>query len=191
MAQTMHVTQQPVVLEGYQAVMRPSNFGYSLSAIIDDEDLIERLESEREELLKWCESKLKNPKRSTLKPEPWEEVSKGKYKVKFSWNDATRPPVVDTEGTPITDESTPIYGGATVKLAFRQKPYVLKDNVTYGSSLKLSGIQVISLATKAGVDTGDLDETEVAALFGQTKGYIASEPNVTLNASTKDEDEDF
>jgi hypothetical protein len=35
MAQTIHVTQQPVVLEGYQAVLKPSKFGYSLSAIVD------------------------------------------------------------------------------------------------------------------------------------------------------------
>ena len=83
MAQTIHVTQQPVVLEGYQAVLKPSKFGYSLAAIVD-EDLIKRLEADRADNIKWAESKLKNPKRSTLKPEPWEEVSEGKYKVKFS-----------------------------------------------------------------------------------------------------------
>jgi hypothetical protein len=124
MAQTVHVTKDPVVLEGYQAVMKPSKFGYSLGALVDDH-LIELLEADRTETLKWAESKLKNPKRSVLKPEPWEEVSEGKYKVKFNWNDETRPPVVDSEGTPITDESTPLYSGSKVKLAFRQKPYVL------------------------------------------------------------------
>ncbi len=144
MAQTVHVTKDPVVLEGYQAIMKPSKFGYSLGALVDDH-LIELLEADRTETLKWAESKLKNPKRSVLKPEPWEEVSEGKYKVKFNWNDETRPPVVDSEGTPITDESTPLYSGSKVKLAFRQKPYVLKDGVTYGTSLKLVGIQVIAL----------------------------------------------
>ena len=188
MAQTIHVTQQPVVLEGYQAVMKPSKFGYSLSAVVD-EKLIEVLEADRVETLKWAESKLKNPKRSTLKPEPWEELSEGKYKVKFSWNEDTRPPVVDTEGTPITDESTPIYSGSTVKLAFRQKPYILRDGVTYGTSLKLAGIQLVSLSSSAGVDTGDLDETEVAALFGQTKGFKAGEPNVTPTPTTDTEDD--
>ena len=188
MAPTIHVTQQPVVLEGYQAVMKPSKFGYSLSAVVD-EKLIEVLESDRVETLKWAESKLKNPKRSTLKPEPWEEVSEGKYKVKFSWNEDTRPPVVDTEGTPITDDSTPIYSGSTVKLAFRQKPYILRDGVTYGTSLKLAGIQLVSLSSSAGVDTGDLDETEVAALFGQTKGFKAGEPNVTPTPTTDTEDD--
>lgn len=192
MAQTIHVTKEPVVLEGYQAVLKPSKFGYSLSAIVD-EDLIQVLEDDRKETLKWAESKLKNPKRSTLKPEPWEEVATGKYKVKFSWNEETRPPVVDTEGTPITDNATPIYSGATVKLAFRQKPYILRDGVTYGTSLKLVGVQVVTLNTAAGVDTGDLGETEVAALFGQTKGFKTGEPNVTPSAAevTDEDDIDF
>jgi len=187
MAQSIHVTKDPVVLEGYQAVMKPSKFGYSLSALVDS-TLVEVLEDDRVETLKWAESKLKNPKRSTLKPEPWEEVSEGQYKVKFSWNEETRPPVVDSEGTVITDDSTPIYSGSKVKLAFRQKPYILRDGVTYGTSLKLVGIQVVALSGAAGVDTGDLDETEVAALFGQTKGFKAQEPNVTPNTETNDDD---
>ena len=187
MAQSIHVTKDPVVLEGYQAVMKPSKFGYSLSALVDSK-LVEVLEDDRVETLKWAESKLKNPKRSTLKPEPWEEVAEGQYKVKFSWNEETRPPVVDSEGTAITDDSTPIYSGSKVKLAFRQKPYILRDGVTYGTSLKLVGIQVVALSGAAGVDTGDLDETEVAALFGQTKGFKAQEPNVTPTTETNDDD---
>ena len=187
MAQTIHVTQQPVVLEGYQAVLKPSKFGYSLSAIVD-QALVEKLEEDRVESVKWAESKLKNPKRSTLKPEPWEEVSDGKFKVKFSWNEETKPPVVDTEGTVITDENTPLYSGSTVKLAFRQKPYILRDGVTYGTSLKLVGIQVVTVGSSAGVDTGDLGETEVAALFGQTKGYKTSEPNITATPEVEEDD---
>jgi len=189
MAQSIHVTQNPVVLEGYQAVLKPSKFGYSLSAIVD-QSLIDRLETDRVETLKWAESKLKNPKRSLLKPEPWEEVATDQYKVKFSWNEDTKPPVVDSEGTVITDTSIPLYSGSTVKLAFKQKPYILKDGVTYGTSLKLVGIQVITLKGTAGVDTGDLDETEVAALFGQTKGFKAGDPNVTPIEDVE-EDDDF
>jgi len=192
MPQSIHITQQPVVLEGYQAVLKPSKFGYSLSAICDQR-MIEVLEQDRVESLKWAESKLKNPKRSTLKPEPWEEVSDGKYKIKFSWNEETKPPVVDSEGTAITDDNIPLYSGSMVKLAFRQKPYILRDGVTYVTSLKLAAIQVVSLNGGAGlVDTGDLDETEAAALFGQTKGYKQSEPNVTLIDNTDAaEDDDF
>ena len=48
---------------------------------------------------------------------------------------------------------------------------------------------------EAGVDTGDLDATEVAELFGTTSGYKTADPNVTSDATpcsveTTDE-EDF
>jgi hypothetical protein len=76
-------------------------------------------------------------------------------------------------------------------LAFKQKPYILRDGVTYGTSLKLVGIQVVSVNGPAGVDTGDLGETEVAALFGQTKGFKIGEPNVMPNLSTNAEDEEI
>ena len=188
MARTIHKTAEPVILEGYQAVLKPSKFGYSLSAIVD-EPLINDLTHDRIESLKWAESKLKNPKRSTLKPEPWEEVSEDKYKVKFSWNEETKPPVVDTEGTHITDENLPIYGGAKVKLAFYQKPYILRDGVTYGTSLKLVGVQLVSINSEAGVDTGDMNAEDVAALFGTTTGFKASDPNVTPAESSVEDDE--
>ena len=189
MARNIIQTAEPVVLDGYQAVLKPSKFGYSLSAIIDS-GLVDKLEEDRTDSLKWAESKLKNPKRSTLKPEPWEEVATDKYKVKFSWNEESKPPVVDTEGTHITDENLPIYSGAQVKLAFYQKPYILRDGVTYGTSLKLVGIQLVSINSDAGVDSGDLSASDVADLFGTTSGFKASEPNVTPAASEV-EDDDF
>ena len=188
MARNILKTADPVTLEGYQAVLKPSKFGYSLSAVID-QSLVDQLEEDRTDSLKWAESKLKNPKRSVLKPEPWEEVSEGKYKVKFSWNEEVKPPVVDTEGTHITDESTPIYSGSQVKLAFYQKPYILKDGVTYGTSLKLVGVQLVSLQGEAGVDTGDLSVEDVAALFGNTAGFKTADPNVTPSTSTINDDD--
>ena len=189
MSRTIHTTDKPVPLEGFQAVLAPSKFGYSLSAIVGN-DIIDTLETERTDVLKWAESKLKNPKRSTLKPEPWEEVSDGKYKSTFSWSEDKRPPVVDTEGVPVTDAKTPLYAGSTVKLGFYQKPYILRDGVTYGSSLKLVGVQVVSVKGEAGVDTGDLDANEVAELFGTTSGFKTNDPNVTPT-ETVDEEEDF
>ena len=179
------ITEQPVVLEGYQAVMKPSKFGYSLATIVD-QDMVDRLEEDRTESLKWAESKLKNPKRSTLKPEPWEEVADGKYKIKFSWNEETKPPVVDTEGVQITDPNTPIYSGSKVKVAFYQKPYILRDGVTYGTTLKLRGVQLVSLNSTAGVDTGDMNSEDVAELFGKTEGFKQSEPNVTPSVDEVD-----
>jgi len=187
---TTHVTDE-VTLEGFQAVLEPGKFGYSLSAVVDS-SLTNKLETERAEVLKWAESKLKNPKRATLKPTPWEEVAEGKYKLKFSWNEERKPPVVDTEGTPITDTKTPLYGGSTVKLGFYQKPYILKDGVTYGSTLKLVGVQVVSVKGTAGVDTGELNESEVADLFGKTKGFTTTGGDSFLPDTTDDkEEEDF
>ena len=182
----VHVTDN-VKLEGFQAILEPGKFGYSLSAVVDA-SVVDTLETERTDVLKWAESKLKNPKRATLKPTPWEEVAEGKYKLKFSWNEEKRPPVVDTEGTPVTDTKTPLYGGSTVKLGFYQKPYILRDGVTYGSSLKLVGVQVVELNKEAaGTDSGDLNETEVADLFGKTSGFTAA----AVQETTDVEDEDF
>lgn len=192
MARTIHKTENPVTLEGFQAILAPSKFGYSLSAVVDT-DVVDKLDTERSEVLKWAEGKLKNPKRSTLKPEPWEEVSKDKYKIKFSWNEDNRPPVVDTEGTQLTDSNLPLYAGSTVKLGFYQKPYILRDGVTYGSSLKLVGVQVVSVKGEAGVDTGDMDVSAVAELFGKSSGFKAADPNVTPDTtpSSVEDDEDF
>ena len=190
MTRNTFVTEQPVILEGYQAVLKPSKYGYSLAAIVD-QDLVNQLEDDRTESLKWAESKLKNPKRSVLKPEPWEEVAEGQYKVKFSWNGDNKPPIVDTEGTPITDENIPLYSGSKVKLAFYQKPYILKDQTTYGSSLKLKAVQVVTLAGSAGVDVGDMTTEDAAELFGNTKGFKQSEPNVIPAASADVDEDDF
>ena len=182
----VHVTEN-VKLEGFQAILEPGKFGYSLAAVVDS-SVVDELETERADVLKWAESKLKNPKRATLKPTPWEEVAEGKYKLKFSWSEDKRPPVVDSEGTPVTDTKTPLYGGSTVKLGFYQKPYILRDGVTYGSSLKLVGVQVVELNKEAaGTDTGDLNETQVADLFGKTSGYKAT----AVETTTDVEEEDF
>ena len=190
MSRSIHVTQEPVTLEGYQAILKPSKFGYSLKAIVG-EDLVNKLEEERPACLKWAESKLKHPRRATLKPTPWEEVSKGKFTIKFSWSDEKRPPVVDTEGTPIKDMDTPVYAGSKVKLGFTQKPYILRDGVTYGTSLKLSGVQIVSIQSEVGVDTGDLDEAGAAELFGNTAGFKTSEPDVTPDTTPSSVEDDF
>ena len=190
MPKNVHVTDE-IKLEGFQAILEPGKFGYSLSAVVD-EGVIDALETERQALLGWAESKLKNPKRATLKPTPWEEVADGKYKIKFSWGEDKRPGVVDTEGTPITDAKTPLYGGSTVKLGFFQKPYILRDGVTYGSSLKLLGVQVVAVGEGAAVDTDSMNEEQVADMFGKTEGFVATATARNPETTTVDvEEEDF
>ncbi len=186
MPKNVHVTDE-IKLEGFQAILEAGKFGYSLSAVVDD-TLINELEAERADVLKWAESKLKNPKRATLKPTPWEEVAEGKYKIKFSWGEDKRPPVVDTEGSPVTDTKTPLYGGSTVKLAYYQKPYILRDGVTYGSSLKLAGVQVVKLNAEAGVKDDGLSTEQVADLFGKSNGFKTTDAPPTVE---QNDDEDF
>ena len=186
MPKNVHVTDN-IKLEGFQAVLEPGKFGYSLSAVVDDK-LIDELETERTDVLRWAESKLKNPKRATLKPTPWEEVAKGRHKIKFSWGEDKRPPVVDTEGSPVTDTKIPLYGGSTVKLGFYQKPYILRDGITYGSSLKLLGVQIVELSNDAaGVDSDDLSDAQVADLFGKTQGFKSTD----APPAVENDDEDF
>ena len=176
-----HVTPTPVTLEGYQAILKPGEWGYKLAALVDEE-LIKTLEDERESALEWARSKAKNPRRVTVKPEPWEELQnqKGVYQLRFSWKEGDKfiPIVVDTEGTKIEDIETPVYSGSKVKLAFFQKPYILPAG-DIGTSLKLKAVQVISLNSGAGVvDNGDLSAEEAVELFGASKGFKVEDPNV-------------
>ena len=46
----IHVTPNPVTLEGYQAILKPSKFGYSLKAVFDS-DIVDALETERADCL--------------------------------------------------------------------------------------------------------------------------------------------
>lgn len=180
------VTKKPIKLEGFQAVLKPSQYGFGMEALIDDE-LVKELETDREQCLEWAKSKLKNPNRSVLKPEPWEQVSDGLYKVKFKWDEDNLPLIVDSEGTVIQNPDLPLYSGSSVKIAFSQKAYTLKDGVTYGTTFKnqLTHIQVISLSSSAGIDSGDMDTEDVLALFGKSKGFKADDPNVTPAAATE------
>ncbi len=187
-----HVTTEPVTLDGFQAVLKPGEWGYKLSALVQEE-LISTLEEERESALEWARSKAKNPKRVTVKPEPWEELDnqKGTYHLRFSWRDGDKiiPVVVDTEGTQIKDTDTPVYSGSKVKLAFFQKPYVLPSG-DIGTSLKLKAVQVVSLNSGAGVvDNGDMTAEDASELFGKSNGFKVEDPNVDAAPCSVEEDD--
>tara|TARA_Y100000356_G_C11201172_1_gene257810 strand:- start:342 stop:926 length:585 start_codon:yes stop_codon:yes gene_type:complete len=190
-----YVTPDPVTLDGFQAILKPGEWGYKLSALVKG-DLITKLEEERESALEWARSKSKNPKRVTVKPEPWEELDnqQGAYHIRFSWRDGDKliPVIVDTEGTAIKDTDTPIYSGSKVKLAFFQKPYVLPTG-DIGTSLKLKAVQLVSLNSGAGVvDNGDMTADQAADLFGKTQGFKVEDPNVEAAGTPSSvEDDDF
>ena len=192
---TTHVTREPVVLEGFQAILKPGEYGHKLSALIC-KDLVDVLEDERESCLEWARNRAKNPKRVTVKHPPWEEVEgTGTYQIRFSWKqgDKVVPTIVDTEGTLITDTNTPVYSGSKVKLAFIQKPYLLPAG-DIGTSVKLKSVQIVSIQSGAGVsDEGNLSAEDAADLFGKTKGFKANDPAPVVDTTpcSENEDEDF
>lgn len=192
---TTHVTKEPVVLDGFQAIMKPGEYGHKLSALIP-KTLVDTLEDERESCLEWARNKAKNPKRVTVKHPPWEEVEgTDTYQIRFSWKqgDKVVPTIVDTEGTLITDTNTPVYSGSKVKLAFIQKPYLLPAG-DIGTSVKLKSVQIVSIQSGAGVsDEGNLSAEDAADLFGKTQGFKASDPapRVDTTPCSEEEDEDF
>ena len=164
------VTKDPVVLKGYQSILKLSEYRkYNLAAILPD-DIIANLEEGRKELIAEQKSKLKNPRRCTIKPEPWMETGKGQTQAKFAWKEGKEPPILDTDCNPITDTELPLDVGSKVKLAFTQSGYTLGDGETIGTRLSLLGIQVNELDL-SGIDVGDLAPSQIAALFGKTDGY--------------------
>ena len=192
---TIHVTKDPVVLDGFQAILKPGEWGHKLMALVPKQ-LVDTLEDERESCLEWARNKAKNPKRVTVKHPPWEEIEgSDNYQIKFSWKEGDKivPTVVDTEGTIITDKNTPVYSGSKVKLAFIQKPYVLPAG-DIGTSVKLKSVQIVSLNNGAGVtDEGNLSAEEASDLFGKTSGFKASDPAPQVDATpcSVEPDEDF
>ncbi len=95
--QTQYKTDT-VLLEGFQAILKASEYGYSMSIAVEDAAMIEKLEEERADELKYQESKLKNPRRKTVNPEPWEEVANGKYILKFRWDEKKNHPLLTLKG---------------------------------------------------------------------------------------------
>lgn len=161
-----------ITLEGYQAIFKPSRFGYSMAGQID-QGVVDQLEADRAELLKWCESRLKNPKRSTIKPEPWEEMSDGQYRVKFSWNEENQPAAFDCDLVELIDPDIELDAGAKVSVRFHQKPYILKDGVTCGTTLKLICFQVLRLAKH----DHNYSVDDMRRMFQRSDGYIYKENN--------------
>ena len=176
---TTYVTTNPAVLDGFQAIFEPSSKynKHTLQAVIDEEH-IDAMSVERERQLEWARSKSKQPNRVVVKYEPWEEVSKGKYKVKFSWDPEMKVPVVDSKGTAVTNFMR-LDSGSQVKLVWEQGPYVMPDAI--GTRLKIRAIQIIQAQGNGLVDGGgSIDAEAAAAMFGVSDGFTVDDPNVSV-----------
>ena len=77
-------------LEGFINVYQDSGkyenrtFSYKIP-----EDILTKIEKDRKELLKWVDTKLENPKRVALNPEPWDDEGLCKY----SYSDTAKKPI--------------------------------------------------------------------------------------------------
>ena len=149
-------------------------------------DLLKQVEKDRKELLKWVDSKLENPKRVALNPEPWDE--EGLCKYSYSDNDKKPIPVfVDTEGSPLSDsDRQSLRKGSKAVVIVNQTPYTKPAK---GTSLKVVGVQVTKLVTGTGAsDSGDLSVEDVNSIFGTREGYKASSPTVSAPSAESSAD---
>ena len=172
---TKYVTSKPIVLEGYQSVFEPNKFGKCTLQVVMDDEHIEALTAERPALIEWAKSKAKN-RRVNVRLEPWEEVAKGKFKVRFSWNPDYPLPIVDSQGQPV-EGALPLYSGSQVNIVFVQAAYAFPDSV--GTLLRLRALQIVKL--QAGINTDPVTPTrEFAALFGTVPGGfdVSKEPSL-------------
>lgn len=163
-------------LEGFVNVDQPSGkynnmcFSFRLPPAV-----LEQAEADREELLKWIEKKVDNPKRLATNPPKWDDEGL----VKYSYGgDTGRDAVlfVDTDGTVLADEvRASIRKGTKVRIIVDQKPYT---KPAMGTTLKVLGAQVVELVSGQVSDSGELTETDIVALFqGDTiSGFKQSAP---------------
>ncbi len=165
-------------LEGFINVYQDSGkyenrcFSYTIPA-----ETLEKVEKDRKELLKWVDTKLENPKRVALNPEPWDDEGLCKY----SYSETAKKPIpvfVDTEGQPLSDSDLQnLRKGTQAVLIVDQSPYTKPAK---GTSLKVVGVQVTKLVTATGAtDSGDMSLEDINSIFGTRDGYKSSSPTVS------------
>ena len=176
-------------LDGYINALRPSGkFNNCTISFRIPPELLATFDEQHDKCLAWGNHKLNGKRHEKALPK-WDED--GLVKVSYA-GDSTHPmfPWLDTNGDPI-DLDTPIWKGTVVRLIVDVRPYVYGNKA--GSSLKVRGAQVIKLVSSGnGSDAGELDEEDVAALFGKTEGFKADSPNYQPpeDADLGDPDED-
>jgi hypothetical protein len=160
-------------LEGYINALKPSGkFNNCSISFRIPQDKIATFDVAYDKAIAVAKNKMAG-KRHTEELPKWDEEGL----VKYSYGgDASAPmfPWVDTDGVPI-DLDTQIWKGTVVKLIIDLRPYVYATKV--GCSLKVRGAQILKLVSSGGSDSGGLDETEVAALFGKADGFKADSPS--------------
>ena len=184
----------PTTLNGFVNVFEDSgkynnrSFAYTVPKAT-----LQKMESDREELLQWARSKSSGRVQEAMTP--WDEA--GLVKYSYGAGDGSRKPkpepvFVDTDGAPLSPEILrDVRAGTKANLIVQQKPYSMGPNI--GTSLRVVGVQVVELVTGNGaVDSGTLSVDEVADMFGKADGFKASDPAVRqVESADKGDDYDF
>lgn len=184
----------PTTLNGFVNVFEDSgkynnrSFAYTVPKAT-----LQKMESDREELLQWARSKSSGRVQEAMTP--WDEA--GLVKYSYGAGDGSRKPkpepvFVDTDGAPLSPEILrDVRAGTKANLIVQQKPYSMGPNI--GTSLRVVGVQVVELVTGNGaVDSGTLSVDEVAEMFGKVDGFKASDPAVRqVESADKGDDYDF
>jgi hypothetical protein len=177
-------------LEGFVNVAEPSGkfqnccFSFRIPA----EVLKGQVEPDRAELLEWAASK--GTTKRTNDPK-WDEDGLVKYTYNQQEEGVTKLPevvFVDTDGDILPLEVRKgIRKGTKVVLIVQQKPYTKPK---LGTKLIVLGAQVLELNSGQVIDSGDLAQEDVAALFGKRDGFKLSAPNVVAAEVEPDAEEE-
>lgn len=171
-------------LEGFINALKPAGkFNNCSISFRIPEELLDKFDKQHEKCLEWAASKFNGKRHEKALPK-WDED--GLVKYSYNGKDASPNfPWVDSKGNPIP-LNTDIRRDTIVRLIVTVKPYVYGNKG--GSSLKVLGAQVIKLVTGGGSDSGGLEASEVAALFGEADGFSVDDPNFQ---PSEDEDEEL
>jgi hypothetical protein len=174
-------------LEGYINALKPSGKfnNCSISFRIPQEDL-PKFDAAYEKTIAVAKNKASGKRVSEELPK-WDEDGL----VKYSYGgDSSNPmfPWVDTDGLPV-DLDTQIWKGTVVRLIVDLRPYFYATKV--GCSFKVRGAQIIKLVSSGGSDSGGLDESAVADLFGKVEGFKASSPSFEPSEDPGDGPSDY
>ena len=168
------------LLDGFVSVGEDSGkFNNRTFAYTIPSDVLEKAETDREELLKWAKSKSTGRVQEAMTP--WDESGVCKYT--YGAGDGSRKPkpepvFVDTNGDPIEKSVLmTVRKGTKVNIIVDQKPYAMGPNV--GTSMRVIGVQIVELVSGNGaVDSGDISAEDVAEMFGKVEGFKADSPAV-------------
>tara|TARA_R100000406_G_C3098682_1_gene121373 strand:- start:299 stop:874 length:576 start_codon:yes stop_codon:yes gene_type:complete len=184
----------PTTLNGFVNVFEDSGkYNLRSFAYTVPKATLQKMESDREELLQWARSKSSGRVQEAMTP--WDEA--GLVKYSYGAGDGSRKPkpepvFVDTDGAPLSPEILrDVRAGTKANLIVQQKPYSMGPNI--GTSLRVVGVQVVELVTNNGaVDSGTLSVDEIAGMFGKVDGFKASDPAVRqVESAGKGDDYDF